>query len=108
MRRSGAAGNGSRLNESPSEKEGKSDSYCFRTDVQSLNESPSEKEGKYIIGGQTGLELRCLNESPSEKEGKFITPWCIGEFGGGLNESPSEKEGKSSFLSETSTALRPQ
>ena len=61
------------LNESPSEKEGKS----FREALHQghavrLNESPSEKEGK--LGGEAVFRphrLR-LNESPSEKEGKFL------------------------------------
>ena len=43
---------------------------CFR-----LNESPSEKEGKYRTFGHSVHQLRCLNESPSEKEGKS---GCLG------------------------------
>ena len=38
----------------------------------SLNESPSEKEGKSYGKGLSKRRLRwTLNESPSEKEGKF-------------------------------------
>ena len=37
-----------------------------------LNESPSEKEGKSPNAYMTGYELICLNESPSEKEGKCL------------------------------------
>ena len=38
----------STLNESPSEKEGKSClTFVFETGYEALNESPSEKEGKY-------------------------------------------------------------
>ena len=37
----------------------------------SLNESPSEKEGKSHPQKITTLFCRPLNESPSEKEGKF-------------------------------------
>ena len=37
-----------------------------------LNESPSEKEGKSIFGGLIMNETQRLNESPSEKEGKFL------------------------------------
>ena len=38
----------------------------------SLNESPSEKEGKSYGKGLSKRRLRwALNESPSEKEGKF-------------------------------------
>ena len=52
------------LNESPSEKEGKSILHELTSIGEySLNESPSEKEGKF--GGQTGLELRSI--APSMK-----------------------------------------
>ena len=36
-----------------------------------LNESPSEKEGKYSTNLRHDLDIASLNESPSEKEGKF-------------------------------------
>ena len=60
-----------------------------------LNESPSEKEGK-SRGEQKVRENHALNESPSEKEGKFaaIATLPLG-LTDSLNESPSEKEGKS-------------
>ena len=35
-----------------------------------LNESPSEKEGKYQYQHRPAPACHCLNESPSEKEGK--------------------------------------
>ena len=35
-----------------------------------LNESPSEKEGKSGVGRSRVHIAYCLNESPSEKEGK--------------------------------------
>ena len=63
--------------------------------TEPLNESPSEKEGKsQSQPHQLGGVLSPLNESPSEKEGKF--PYLLGFSGGlvSLNESPSEKEGK--------------
>ncbi len=109
-----------RLNESPSEKEGKfqlQTKPCRRP--QSLNESPSEKEGKSILRGRGRSRCSGLNESPSEKEGKFSSiPYqddvldqasmkalpkrkgnvslCCGgvRYAMRLNESPSEKEGK--------------
>ena len=62
--------------------------------VSSLNESPSEKEGKSSISHQVQVEPTALNESPSEKEGKYsisAAPICPRIA---LNESPSEKEGK--------------
>ena len=36
-----------------------------------LNESPSEKEGKSTSSRDSGAGAASLNESPSEKEGKF-------------------------------------
>ena len=35
-----------------------------------LNESPSEKEGKSVIANAANTRNKALNESPSEKEGK--------------------------------------
>ena len=60
------------LNESPSEKEGKSVCWVSRKRriSSSLNESPSEKEGKSAAARKGHGGLRSLNESPSEKEGK--------------------------------------
>ena len=61
-----------RLNESPSEKEGKSNTVQFTTAISfSLNESPSEKEGKFPATAFVLPYIYSLNESPSEKEGKF-------------------------------------
>ena len=42
----------------------------FRNGASRLNESPSEKEGKSISTGPVSREVPRLNESPSEKEGK--------------------------------------
>ena len=39
-------------------------------DRHRLNESPSEKEGKYWSHLLHPISQVCLNESPSEKEGK--------------------------------------
>ena len=41
--------------------------------VQRLNESPSEKEGKLSRNGVFSGGVFGLNESPSEKEGKFFS-----------------------------------
>ena len=37
-----------------------------------LNESPSEKEGKSFFCTRWIASVSALNESPSEKEGKFL------------------------------------
>ena len=42
--------------------------------ISRLNESPSEKEGKWCTEGSSSKEARRLNESPSEKEGKCPLP----------------------------------
>ena len=58
------------LNESPSEKEGKSCTKIHECSPRdSLNESPSEKEGK-CKEERKKQDQAALNESPSEKEGK--------------------------------------
>ena len=60
------------LNESPSEKEGKSRTQSDRcTASTTLNESPSEKEGKSDRTAHRAAHSASLNESPSEKEGKY-------------------------------------
>ena len=44
--------------------------------LRGLNESPSEKEGKSSTIGQSRRLRCCLNESPSEKEGKSrVAEW---------------------------------
>ena len=52
------------LNESPSQKEGKSDdgAHGFSNLFLSLNESPSQKEGKY-----SPLRIRLASQKPSMK-----------------------------------------
>ena len=65
----------------------------------SLNESPSEKEGKSGNGLTVALTDVGLNESPSEKEGKSLSIICGRANHQSLNESPSEKEGKCSEAS---------
>ncbi len=57
-----------------------------------LNESPSEKEGKSgriraVAAGNAGL-----NESPSEKEGKYRVEWAAGdESGASMKALPKRK-----------------
>ena len=61
-----------RLNESPSQKEGKF--FHWSADgplTLSLNESPSQKEGKWVFSSPSLHYIFCLNESPSQKEGKL-------------------------------------
>ena len=90
--------------------------------MDGLNESPSQKEGKSPIGGVAALDrshasmkalprrkgnsgvrgfpplnLTCLNESPSQKEGKSNRPGGEKMVVDRLNESPSQKEGKFQF-----------
>ena len=71
------------------------DSECLAVLVwRRLNESPSEKEGKYADDHEHTDIPESLNESPSEKEGKCIKSHNLISKHLSLNESPSEKEGK--------------
>ena len=85
-----------RLNESPSEKEGKSEVNAFTVtfDRASMKVPPKRKGNGFSTGVKLLAPLR-LNESPSEKEGKS-SPGALSNRPHllGLNESPSEKEGK--------------
>ena len=64
--------------------------------LERLNESPSEKEGKSQCRPQVSPRKASLNESPSEKEGKWRgLPREAEARHGSLNESPYEKAGKS-------------
>ena len=87
-----------RLNESPSEKEGKClvDSVSEMQTVTASMKVPPKRKGNLVpVQTERRLERR-LNESPSEKEGKWeCQDWRRAALLG-LNESPSEKEGKSS------------
>ena len=59
-----------------------------------LNESPSQKEGKSPVKPDIMAYMRDLNESPSQKEGKYVFPKKKPKPDINLNESPSQKEGK--------------
>ena len=110
------------LNESPSQKEGKSSSPKLATHARqpSLNESPSKKDGKLLrsSGPLCACARSRLNKRLSEKEGKLTDvaskPQTVDasmkalpkrkgnslrrlfsqSISSPLNESPSEKEGK--------------
>ena len=113
------AGVVSGLNESPSEKEGKSACRSRgRRNEGRLNESPSEKEGKSakppvnVAGGGASMKVppkrkgnrggANTNSSaifasmkvPPKRKGNFKRRVALVCFLVGLNESPSEKEGK--------------
>ena len=66
-----------------------------------LNESPSEKEGKSRQEIFHHRVTGALNESPSEKEGKCSYMLAYRPYPIPLNESPSEKEGKSGSTTAT-------
>ena len=64
-----------RLNESPSQKEGKFRLFAANlSTTASLNESPSQKEGKCRRRSHGTSRPFRLNESPSQKEGKYHAP----------------------------------
>ena len=84
-----------RLNESPSQKEGKY--FCFHRHAHSVDASmkaPPKRKGNLRWLVRACSANLTLNESPSEKEGKFPGNRLPSLKSQGLNESPSEKEGK--------------
>ena len=84
-----------RLNESPSEKEGKFE--CVVLDGEADGASmkvPPKRKGNILAVIANAANTRSLNESPSEKEGKSLDEGVRQIGVSGLNESPSEKEGK--------------
>ena len=54
----------------PPKRKGNPDALRTKTFRESLNESPSEKEGKSTTSPVVTPTQVSLNESPSEKEGK--------------------------------------
>ena len=84
-----------RLNESPSQKEGKY--FCFHRHAHSVDASmkaPPKRKGNLRWLVRACSANLTLNESPSEKEGKLPAHAPCHAEAGSLNESPSEKEGK--------------
>ena len=81
---------------------------CAAGLLDSLNESPSEKEGKSRATWFHSAPGRTLNESPSEKEGKSRATWFHSAPGRTLNESPSEKEGKCKAYGGMGISFSPQ
>ena len=67
------------LNESPSEKEGKSDHETLNRGLYWPSmKVPPKRKGNESTLETSHLPSRSLNESPSEKEGKYLVPllWC--------------------------------
>ena len=84
------------LNESPSEKEGKSFSRHSKLHSERASmKVPPKRKGNPCAAVLSLRDFGCLNESPSEKEGKSeqMGP-DFSTISDCLNESPSEKEGK--------------
>ena len=73
-----------------------------------LNESPSEKEGKSSWDVMSAWCTRCLNESPSEKEGK--SHGGIPQFTGGFPSMkvPPKRKGNHTVESHSSPGVFPQ
>ena len=84
------------LNESPSEKEGKS--LFSEKGIKVLTPSmkvPPKRKGNFSDSTNPNSPNASLNESPSEKEGKSHATLTVHSSTlRALNESPSEKEGK--------------
>ena len=96
------------LNESPSEKEGKSVAALqfFKGEAASMK-APPRRKGNFRTRLQVFLICWGLNESPSKKEGKCSRPIPSRAACQTLNESPSQKEGKFRGIGRRATVLRP-
>ena len=90
------------LNESPSQKEGKSRLRGFDRLVPPASmKAPPERKGNPREYRCQGAARRRLNESPSKKGREMRMVWASTSASAqGLNESPSEKEGKSALARE--------
>ena len=68
--------------------------FALRPSAKSLNESPSEKEGKSALAAFSGPCRKASMKVPPKRKGN--RKWVPREArrNSGLNESPSEKEGK--------------
>ena len=64
-----------------------------RSGKNSLNESPSEKEGKSNCSWKAKKQDVSLNESPSEKEGKFGDAHGIRRGGRPSMKAPPKRKG---------------
>ena len=73
-----------------------------------LNESPSEKEGKSTSWLRLNPPLLASMKVPPKRKGNGSAVSDGRLVAVRLNESPSEKEGKSSVTSAKRRALRPQ
>ena len=60
-----------RLNESPSEKEGKSRASISSRALDRLNESPSEKEGKSALQGRKKKARIASMKVPPKRKGNY-------------------------------------
>ena len=95
-----------RLNESPSEKEGKSwqnDTPSCRIARASMKVPPKRK-GNLATGNHRGMEHRASMKVPPKRKGNpGISNVDPDDFS--LNESPSEKEGKFQIGANTATSI---
>ena len=100
------------LNESPSEKEGKSASSAAGSASSSVAPSmkvPPKRKGNHDVA--TGCSQRCdpSMKVPPKRKGNPVGTSCTFTMRETLNESPSEKEGKSlAASSRSSLVIAPQ
>ena len=82
------------LNESPSEKEGKSPSTATHTPTvtEPSMKVPPKRKGNFGSEGAMRQSSHPLNESPSEKEGKSLTKtWAISRWRPSMKVPPKRK-----------------
>ena len=100
-----------RLNESPSEKEGK-----FQVVVHTLvplgvlasMKVPPKRKGNGSTRAVANRGHVCLNESPSEKEGKFECVVLDGEADGASMKVPPKRKGNDVTMTEGGNLTPPQ
>ena len=92
----------------PPKRKGNPDNATGDVSIKSLNESPSEKEGKSPVCWVTRQAAKALNESPSEKEGKYQAFLLLGATQGPSMKVPPKRKGNFPPAAWSSTlSLRP-
>ena len=84
------------------------DAFRNAVDAIALNESPSEKEGKSFGAAWEAFDGDTLNESPSEKEGKSAPRRTYRQHVGPSMKVPPKRKGNAGNLLEPAVADCPQ
>ena len=77
----------------PPKRKGNHYHYLLQNADKTLNESPSEKEGKSVLDDGKVILSESLNESPSEKEGKYSAVAFMRSLMGPSMKVPPKRKG---------------